>query len=64
MSESGDLIACDLLTVADGNRIYWESYVHPDGRPALYLNGGPGSGLGTGSYRRIPGPGDAGPRLW
>lgn len=32
--------------------IYWETSGNPDGRPALYLHGGPGSGLGPGGYRR------------
>jgi proline iminopeptidase len=52
MSDPADLNGCGLLTVADGNRIYWESSGNPDGIPALYLHGGPGSGLGTGRYRR------------
>ncbi|MFH6782737.1 MULTISPECIES: alpha/beta fold hydrolase [Methylobacterium] len=41
-----------LLTVGDGTRIYWETSGRPDGIPALFLHGGPGSGLGTGGYRR------------
>lgn len=41
-----------LLAVADGDRIYWETSGRPDGRPALFLHGGPGSGLGAGGYRR------------
>ncbi|ESZ21550.1 prolyl aminopeptidase [Mesorhizobium sp. L48C026A00] len=41
-----------LLSVADGNEIYWEVSGNPDGKPALYLHGGPGSALGSGSYRR------------
>lgn len=41
-----------LLQVADGQRIYWEVSGNPDGKPALYLHGGPGSGLGSGSYRQ------------
>lgn len=36
----------------DGNRLYWEASGNPAGRPALYLHGGPGSGLGRGGYRR------------
>lgn len=36
----------------DGVEIYWETSGNPDGRPALYLHGGPGSGLGSGGYRR------------
>jgi proline iminopeptidase len=41
-----------LLQVADGQRIYWEVSGNPNGKPALYLHGGPGSGLGAGSYRQ------------
>jgi proline iminopeptidase len=33
-----------LLDVGDGHRMYWESCGNPDGRPALFLHGGPGSG--------------------
>jgi proline iminopeptidase len=39
------------LSVGDGNEIYWEASGNLDGKPALYLHGGPGSGAGTG-YRR------------
>lgn len=41
-----------LLPVADGSEIYWEASGNPAGKPALYLHGGPGSSLGSGSYRR------------
>jgi proline iminopeptidase len=41
-----------LLSVADGNEIYWELSGNPDGKPALYLHGGPGAALGPGGYRR------------
>ena len=41
-----------LLGVADGNEIYWEISGNPHGKPALYLHGGPGSSLRSGSYRR------------
>ena len=40
------------LSVADGNKIYWEVSGNPDGKPALYLHGGPGGTLGSGGYRR------------
>lgn len=40
-----------LLDVGDGNRIYWEACGNPDGKPALVVHGGPGSGCGTGSRR-------------
>src|SRR5262245_57451818 len=41
-----------LLRVPDGNEIYWEISGNPEGKPALYLHGGPGSGLRSSSYRR------------
>ncbi|MFG2091059.1 MULTISPECIES: prolyl aminopeptidase [unclassified Spirillospora] len=34
-----------LLDVGDGNRIYWETCGNPDGKPAVFLHGGPGGGL-------------------
>lgn len=33
-----------LLPVGDGQQIYWEAYGNPDGVPAVYVHGGPGSG--------------------
>jgi proline iminopeptidase len=33
-----------LLDVGDGNAIYWETSGNPDGKPAVVLHGGPGSG--------------------
>ncbi|MBK3396141.1 MULTISPECIES: prolyl aminopeptidase [Methylobacterium] len=47
-----DLLDHGLLPVAGGARIYWETSGAPDGIPALFLHGGPGSGLGSGGYRR------------
>jgi proline iminopeptidase len=41
-----------LLDVGDGNRIYWETSGNPDGKPALVVHGGPGSG-GHRSSRRF-----------
>ena len=32
------------LLVGDGNRIYWEQSGNPDGKPVVFLHGGPGSG--------------------
>jgi proline iminopeptidase len=46
-----DPIDAGLLSVSDGNDIYWEISGNPDGKPALYLHGGPGSGLRSGGYR-------------
>jgi proline iminopeptidase len=40
------------VTNPQGDRIYWETSGNPAGKPALYLHGGPGSGLGQGGYRR------------
>lgn len=40
-----------LLDVGDGNRIYWETSGNPDGKPALVVHGGPGSGGHRGSRR-------------
>ena len=36
-----------LLDVGDGNRVYWECCGNPDGKPALVVHGGPGSGLSS-----------------
>jgi proline iminopeptidase len=41
-----------LMRLADGAELYWETSGVPDGIPALWLHGGPGSGLGPGGYRR------------
>ncbi|WP_405832210.1 prolyl aminopeptidase [Streptomyces sp. NBC_01176] len=35
-----------MLDVGDGNRVHWEVCGNPDGKPALMLHGGPGSGCG------------------
>ena len=40
-----------LLAVGDGHRVYWECCGNPDGKPALYLHGGPGSGCTPGQRR-------------
>jgi proline iminopeptidase len=36
------------LDVADGHSIYWEVRGNPDGKPAVVLHGGPGSGANAG----------------
>lgn len=46
-----------LLPVAGEQRMFWEQSGTPGGVPALYLHGGPGSGLGDGGYRRRFDPG-------
>jgi proline iminopeptidase len=33
-----------MLDVGDGNLVYWETRGNPDGKPALVVHGGPGSG--------------------
>ena len=33
-----------VLDVGDGNLVYWEVHGNPDGKPAICLHGGPGSG--------------------
>jgi proline iminopeptidase len=43
--------ATGLLDVGDGQRIYWEASGNPDGKPALALHGGPGSGMSPGRRR-------------
>jgi proline iminopeptidase len=40
-----------MLGVGDGNLVYWEACGNPDGKPALVVHGGPGSGCGPGSRR-------------
>jgi proline iminopeptidase len=40
-----------LLDVGDGNRMYWETCGNPDGKAALVVHGGPGSGYGSGNRR-------------
>lgn len=33
-----------LLLVGDGNRVYWEASGNPEGKPVVFLHGGPGAG--------------------
>jgi len=40
-----------MLDVGDGHQIYWEECGNPDGKPAVFLHGGPGGGL-IPDYRR------------
>jgi proline iminopeptidase len=40
-----------MLDVGDGNLIYWEVCGRPDGKPAIVLHGGPGSGCSEGMRR-------------
>lgn len=39
------------LDVGEGHRIHFECSGRPDGRPALFLHGGPGGGAGRGARR-------------
>ena len=41
-----------MLDVGDGNEVYWETCGNPDGKPALVVHGGPGSGC-TPWHRRL-----------
>lgn len=36
-----------MLEVGDGNHVYWETCGNPDGKPAVVVHGGPGSGCST-----------------
>jgi proline iminopeptidase len=40
-----------MLDVGDGHTVYWEVSGNPEGRPAVYLHGGPGSGSSPGARR-------------
>ena len=40
--------ASGMLDVGDGQSIYWEASGNPDGKPAVALHGGPGSGSSPG----------------
>ncbi|MEV1001715.1 alpha/beta fold hydrolase, partial [Nonomuraea sp. NPDC050202] len=40
-----------MLDVGDGNLVYWEVCGNPDGKPAVVVHGGPGSGCSTGARR-------------
>lgn len=40
-----------MLDTGDGNLVYWEACGNPDGKPALVVHGGPGSGCSTGPQR-------------
>ncbi len=41
------------LEVGDGNRVYWETCGNPEGKPAVVVHGGPGSGCSTWKRRLI-----------
>ncbi|GAA1669989.1 prolyl aminopeptidase [Glycomyces endophyticus] len=41
-----------MLDVSGGDRVYWEACGNPEGKPAVVLHGGPGSGAGP-FWRRL-----------
>ncbi len=43
--------AAGMLDVGDGHHVYWECCGNPNGKPALFLHGGPGSGCTPGQRR-------------
>lgn len=57
MFDKAPVRSSGLLSVDGYHEIYWEQAGNPDGIPALYLHGGPGSGLGAGVYRTAFDPG-------
>ncbi|UBU12468.1 prolyl aminopeptidase [Nonomuraea gerenzanensis] len=40
-----------MLDVGDGNLVYWEVCGNPEGKPAVVVHGGPGSGCSVGARR-------------
>ena len=40
------------ITVSGGHRLYYEQCGNPNGKPAVFLHGGPGAGL-IPDYRRF-----------
>lgn len=52
MSATVESLETGMLRRPDGAEIYWETAGNPRGRPAVYLHGGPGSGLRSVSYRQ------------
>lgn len=41
-----------MLDTGDGHQVYWELCGNPEGKPAIFLHGGPGSGCST-NHRRL-----------
>jgi proline iminopeptidase len=39
------------LDVGDGHRVFWQECGNPDGKPAVFVHGGPGGGAGPDSAR-------------
>jgi proline iminopeptidase len=44
--------ASGMLDVGDGHQVYWERSGNPDGKPAVFLHGGPGGGSAP-EHRRL-----------
>ena len=44
--------ASGMLDVGDGHAVYWEECGNPDGKPVVFLHGGPGAGCSA-SHRRV-----------
>jgi proline iminopeptidase len=44
-------LSSGLLDVGDGQCLYWETVGNPEGLPALFVHGGPGSGCSPGQRR-------------
>ena len=42
-----------MLDVGDGHSLYWELCGNPDGKPAVFLHGGPGAGISEGHRRQF-----------
>jgi len=40
-----------MLAVGDGNELYWEECGNPDGKPVVFVHGGPGGGSGPKTRR-------------
>jgi proline iminopeptidase len=40
-----------MLDVGDGHQVYWECSGNPNGRPALFVHGGPGAGCSANQRR-------------
>lgn len=53
MSSPVEPYAAGLLPVGEGQSVYWETSGNPRGKPAVFLHGGPGGGMGAGYRRRF-----------
>lgn len=53
---TADALLTGRLRLSDGAELYWEESGDPAAPALVWLHGGPGSGLGSGGYRRRPDP--------